>query len=65
MSILNRTIVAFALVIMKLSICDAATENGRRPQEPRPPYPYYAEEVVFDNEKARCTTCGNAYASAV
>ncbi|MGH9881935.1 MAG: alpha/beta hydrolase family protein [Pyrinomonadaceae bacterium] len=51
MSALNRTIVAFALVIMKLTICDAFTVNGRRPQEPRPPYPYYAEEVVFENEK--------------
>src|ERR1700752_605967 len=50
MSILNRTIVAFAVVIMKLTIC-AATENGRVPKEPRPPYPYYAEEVVFENVK--------------
>ena len=51
MSALNRTIVAFALVVMKLTICDAFTVNGRRPQEPKPPYPYDAEEVVFENEK--------------
>src|SRR4030095_15786633 len=51
MSTLNRTIVVFVLVIIKLTICDAATENGRRPQEPRISYTYTAEEVVFENEK--------------
>ena len=51
MSVINRTIVAFAIVLVKLTVCDAFTVNGRRPQEPKPPYPYYAEEVVFENEK--------------
>ena len=49
MSILKRTIMAFALVIIKLSIVDAAAVNGQSPQEPRPPYTYYEQEVFFPN----------------
>ena len=51
MPTINRAIFVFALIMMKLSICDAFTVNSRRPQDPGPPYPYYAEEVVFENEK--------------
>ena len=47
MSILKRT----TLVIIKLSIGLVAAVNGQRPQEPKPPYPYYEEEVFFLNEK--------------
>src|SRR5262245_31488352 len=51
MSILNRTIVVFALVIIGLSISVVAEAAGRRFQEPTPPYPYFEEEVVFQNRK--------------
>jgi uncharacterized protein len=51
MSSFNKTLVAIALVIIKLSTADAAAVKDRRSQEPQPPYPYYEEEVVFQNEK--------------
>jgi pimeloyl-ACP methyl ester carboxylesterase len=58
MSILKRTIVAFALVIIRLSISDPAAVSAQRPQEPRPPYPYYEEEVFFLNERHRVRLAG-------
>ncbi len=58
MSILNRMLVVFAFVIIKLSLGDAAAVNGQRPQEPKPPYPYYEEEVFFLNEKHRIRLAG-------
>lgn len=30
----------------------------QRPQEPKPPYPYYTEEIVFENPKADITLAG-------
>jgi pimeloyl-ACP methyl ester carboxylesterase len=50
MSILNRTIVAFALVMINLSIVEANRVNRHRPQEPEPPFPYDEQEVFFQNE---------------
>src|SRR5678816_651574 len=58
MSILRLTLVACALVIIELSIGDATLVNGRRPQEPKPPYPYYEQEVFFLNEKDRVRLAG-------
>ena len=58
MSILNRTIVVFAFVIIKLSIGDAAPGYGHRPQEPEPPYPYHEQEVFFMNEKHQVRLAG-------
>jgi fermentation-respiration switch protein FrsA (DUF1100 family) len=46
MSSFTTPLVALALVILSVSKAD-----GRRPQEPEPPYPYYEEEVIFQNEK--------------
>src|SRR5512133_149771 len=51
MSSFSKTLVAIALVILKLSSVDAAAVKSRRSQEPQPPYPFYEEEVVFENEK--------------
>lgn len=58
MSILKRTIFACALIIIKLSIGNAAPVNRHRPQEPEPPYPYYEQEVFFLNEKDRVLLAG-------
>src|SRR5262245_59871208 len=58
MSILNRTILALAVLILRPSISQATEVVGRRPQEPRPPYPYTEQEVVFQNEKARVRLAG-------
>lgn len=37
---------------------DVVTEPSKRPQEPQKPYPYYSEEVTFDNLKAQITLAG-------
>lgn len=52
--ILNRTIIAFALAIVNLSIVDAVNER----KESKAPCPYYEEEVVFRNEKHRIRLAG-------
>lgn len=57
MSILRLILVAFALVIIELSIGDSTVVNGRR-NEPKPPYPYYEQEVFFLNEKDRIQLAG-------
>jgi uncharacterized protein len=57
-SILHRTILALALVIIRLSISAASEVVGRRPQEPRPPFPYYEQEVVFQNQRDRVRLAG-------
>jgi pimeloyl-ACP methyl ester carboxylesterase len=59
MSILNRTIIAFAFVIINLSIVDATPPNRHRPQEPEPPYPYEEQEVFFMNEKDQVRLAGS------
>jgi uncharacterized protein len=51
MSSFSKTLVAIALVILRLSSVDPAAVKSRRSQEPQPPYPFYEEEVVFENEK--------------
>ncbi len=56
MSILKRTTIAFALLVIKLSITDSV--NAQRPQEPRPPYPYCEEEVFFLNERDQVRLAG-------
>ena len=56
MSILNRTILVFALVIINLSIVEAGTRH--RPQEPEPPYPYDEQDVSFLNEKEQVRLAG-------
>jgi hypothetical protein len=58
MSILNRTIVAFALVIINLSIVEADRVNRHRPQEPAAPFPYDEQEVLFQNEKDQVRLAG-------
>jgi uncharacterized protein len=58
MSIPNRTIVVFALVIIKLSMGGAVVVSGQRLQEPKPPYAYYEQEVFFLNEKHRIRLAG-------
>jgi len=58
MSILNRTIVAFALVMISLSIVEANRVNRHRPQEPEPPFPYDEQEVFFQNEKDQIRLAG-------
>ena len=35
-----------------LNLCRGDVEKPRRPQEPQKPYPYYEEEVKFDNSTA-------------
>lgn len=34
------------------------TEKPKRPQEPTKPYPYYAEDITFENKKAGITLAG-------
>src|SRR5262245_4222030 len=58
MSSFNKTLVALALVILGLSISDAAAVDGRRRREPEPPYPYYEEDVVFPNAQAGIRLAG-------
>ena len=58
MLIRNRTIVAMALAIIRLSIGDSALVNGQRLQESTPPFAYYEEEVFFLNRKHRIRLAG-------
>lgn len=43
---------------MELSKGNIAVEIPKRPQEPQKPYPYYTEDVIFDNPKARIKLAG-------
>jgi uncharacterized protein len=58
MSIISRTVIVIGVVIMRLSISVGAEAIGRRPQEPKPPFPYYEQEVVFQNVKDRVRLAG-------
>ena len=50
----SRTIVVIA-VVLHISMSVA----GQRPQDPAPPYPYYEEEVRFQNKKDRIELAGS------
>jgi len=41
-----------------LNLSRTATERAEKPQEPKKPYPYYTEEVTFQNPKAKITLAG-------
>ncbi len=43
---------------MNLSQTPVEKEKANRPQEPTPPYPYYTEEVTFNNDGADITLAG-------
>ena len=43
---------------MNLSRKVIEKEEAKRPQEPSKPYPYYSEEVTFQNEKANVSLAG-------
>ncbi|HTA62999.1 MAG TPA: alpha/beta fold hydrolase [Bacteroidia bacterium] len=43
---------------LNLSRTEAEKEKVLRPQEPIKPYPYYAEDVTFQNKKANITLAG-------
>src|SRR5262245_9926386 len=58
MSILNRTIVALALAVIKLSIGVSAPVNNQKSQESDLACAYYEQEVVFRNEKHRVRLAG-------
>jgi alpha/beta superfamily hydrolase len=45
-------------MILNLKKGAVKTEDLRRPQEPVKPYPYYNEEVVFENTEAKITLAG-------
>ena len=45
-------------MILNLKKGAVKTEDLRRPQEPVKPYPYYDEEVVFENTEAEITLAG-------
>lgn len=45
-------------MVLNLKRGAVKTEDLRRPQEPVKPYPYYEEEVVFNNVEARVTLAG-------
>ena len=49
-----------ALILMSISasISDGSEIVGPRPQEPKRPYPYYEEQVVFRNKQARVRLAG-------
>lgn len=47
----NRTVILFALLLVKLYSVEPGIVKGQsRPQEPKPPYPYHEQEVVFVNK---------------
>ncbi|MEO9257057.1 MAG: alpha/beta hydrolase, partial [Crocinitomicaceae bacterium] len=41
-----------------LNLSRTANEKAEKPQEPKKPYPYYTEEVTFQNPKAKITLAG-------
>jgi len=41
-----------------LNLSKRPFEGSKRPQEPRPPFPYSAEEITFDNSKAGIELAG-------
>lgn len=43
---------------LDLSREEAQKEEVRRPQEPTKPYPYYSEEIVFQNTEAKVSLAG-------
>lgn len=47
-------------IVLKLNLKKGAIKivEAKRPQEPTKPYPYYEEEVVFKNEKAKVELAG-------
>mgnify|MGYP001201444671 FL=1 len=45
-------------MVLNLKKGAVKTEDLRRPQEPVKPYPYYDEEVVFENTEANITLAG-------
>jgi uncharacterized protein len=47
--------VTFPIVFKK---SDRAPEPRKRPQEPKPPYPYRAEEVTYENKAGRAKLAG-------
>lgn len=45
-------------MVLNLKKGSIKTEDLRRPQEPVKPYPYYEEEIVFENTEANVTLAG-------
>ncbi|WCO03165.1 alpha/beta hydrolase family protein [Psychroserpens ponticola] len=45
-------------MVLNLKKGSVKIEESRRPQEPVKPYPYYEEEVVFENAKAKISLAG-------
>lgn len=48
----------FLLAILSLARPGISVEQTKRPQEPKPPYPYYEEEVSYENKAAGVTLVG-------
>lgn len=43
---------------LELSKGGVTTESVKRPQEPQKPYPYYSEDITFENTKAQISLAG-------
>src|SRR5688500_8208085 len=54
-SAIIATVVVLSIAVVIFFLNKPAVE---RPQEPKKPYPYYAEEVTFENIEAKVTLAG-------
>ena len=54
-------------IVLSLNLKRGAekTADSRRPQEPIKPYPYYEEEVVFENVGAKVSLSGTLTRSEI
>jgi pimeloyl-ACP methyl ester carboxylesterase len=58
-SAINGTFTQAGLILeLKLGREEIEKEVQNRPQEPKPPYPYYEENVTFENKSAGVTLAG-------